>query len=189
MMNAGDECEIDGPAPAVIHHSAFIIPMRATIVAIVDEHIEGFRAAVHSVAREQRYLAFLEAPPLEDCRAYVLDMRRRGFPQFAALVDDRLVAWCDVAPVARPVHAHCGTLGIGVIEAYRGRGLGPRLLDTTLERARQIGLTRIELTVREHNVRARTLYERFGFAAEGVKRNAVRIGGAYENVIAMALLL
>lgn len=158
------------------------------VVPLADEHIEGFRDAVDSVAREQRYLAFLQAPPLEDCRAYVLDMRRRGFPQYAAIHDERLVGWCDIAPVERPVHAHCGTLGIGVIAAFRGRGIGTRLVAATLERARATGLTRIQLDVRERNAPAIALYEKLGFVAEGVRRNAVRIDDEYENVIAMALL-
>jgi ribosomal protein S18 acetylase RimI-like enzyme len=87
------------------------------------------------------------------------------------------------------VHAHCGILGIGVIEGCRGLGIGTRLLDTALNRAREIGLTRIELTVREQNTRAMHLYEKLGFVHEGVKRNAVRIRGDYENIVAMALLL
>ena len=158
------------------------------VVPLADEHIAGFRDAVDSVAREQRYLAMLEAPPIEDCRAYVLDMRRRGFPQYVAMRDGGLVGWCDISPVDRPVHAHCGTLGIGVVEGHRGCGLGSRLLDVTLSRAREIGLTRIELGVREHNAPAIGLYEKFGFVREGMRHNAVRIGGEYENVIAMALL-
>ena len=162
--------------------------MSTAIVPLADEHVEAFREAVDAVAREERYLAFLEAPPLEDCRAYVLDMRRRGFPQYAAICDGTLVGWCDVSPASRPVHAHCGTLGIGVIDGYRGCGLGSRLLEATLRRAGEIGVTRVELSVREKNARAIALYEKFGFVHEGVHRNAVRIRGEYENVIAMALL-
>jgi RimJ/RimL family protein N-acetyltransferase len=160
-----------------------------TIVPLGDAHIAGFREAVDAVARERRYLAFVEAPPMEDCRAYVLDMRRRGLPQYAAISDERLVGWCDVSRVDRPVHAHCGILGIGVLDGYRTRGIGTRLLDVTLDRARQVGLTRVELAVRENNTRAIALYEKFGFVHEGVRRNAVRIHGAYEHVVAMALLL
>jgi RimJ/RimL family protein N-acetyltransferase len=160
----------------------------ATNVPLADAHIEGFRAAVDSVARERRYVAMLQAPPLEDCRAYVLDMRRRGFPQHVAICGERVVGWCDLSPVNRPVHAHCGTLGIGLIADYRGRGLGSRLLATTLQRGREIGLTRIELEVREANLPAIALYERFGFVREGVKKNAVRVDGEYEDVITMALL-
>ena len=160
-----------------------------TIVPLGDDHIAGFRDAVDLVAREKRYLAMLEAPPLEDCRAYVLDMRRRGFPQYAALCEGRVVGWCDISPVERAVHAHCGTLGIGVIDGYRGRGVGSRLLEIALDRARAIGLTRIELGVRERNAPAIALYEKFGFVSEGLRRNAVRVGGEYENVIAMAKLM
>ena len=44
------------------------LPVRLTyhIVPIAEAHIAGFRDAVDVVARESKYLAFLEAPPLED---------------------------------------------------------------------------------------------------------------------------
>lgn len=35
-------------------------------VPIAEEHIAGFRAALDGVARERRFLIFLEAPPYED---------------------------------------------------------------------------------------------------------------------------
>jgi hypothetical protein len=43
------------------------------IVPIAQDHIESFHRALDFVARERRYLAFLEAPPLESMRAFVLD--------------------------------------------------------------------------------------------------------------------
>jgi RimJ/RimL family protein N-acetyltransferase len=70
---------------------------------------------------------------------------------------------------------------------------GARLLarwsgGATLERARAAGLTRIELTVRENNQRVVALYERFGFVREGIQRNAIRVDGKYESLLAMALI-
>ncbi len=50
-------------------------------------------------------------------------------------------------------------------------------------------ITRIELTVRENNKPAISLYEKLGFVVEGLHRNAVRIGTEYENHLRMALLL
>ena len=50
------------------------------------------------------------------------------------------------------------------------------------------GLTRIELTVREHNRGAIHLYEQLGFVIEGIHKNGVCINGQYENHIFMALL-
>lgn len=48
-------------------------------------------------------------------------------------------------------------------------------------------MTRIQLDVREDNLPAIALYERFGFRREGLQRNAVRVDGEYGNVIFMAL--
>jgi len=46
-----------------------------------------------------------------------------------------------------------------------------------------------EHTLREHNVRARRLYEKMGFVVEGVKRRGVRLDGSYEDLICMAYLI
>jgi ribosomal protein S18 acetylase RimI-like enzyme len=158
------------------------------IVPIAEEHIEGFRAAVDSVAREHRYLAFLEAPPLSDVRGFVCGNIRSNLPQFVALVDDAVVGWCDVLPKPRPVFRYTGVLGMGVINDCRGRGIGTALMATTLQAAKQSGITRVELHVREKNLRAIALYEKFGFVREGLMRRDVFVDGAYENSLLMAVL-
>jgi ribosomal protein S18 acetylase RimI-like enzyme len=84
--------------------------------------------------------------------------------------------------------AHGGVLGVGVLQDYRGQGIGTALIRAAIDMARATGLTRIELTVREQNARAIELYERLGFVREGVKRNAVRVDGDYENLICMGLV-
>jgi hypothetical protein len=54
-------------------------------------HIDSFHAAFDAVARERLYLAFLEAPPLEQTREFVRKTMARGYPQFVALDGDRVV--------------------------------------------------------------------------------------------------
>ncbi|UWU76409.1 hypothetical protein N2603_42160 [Bradyrhizobium huanghuaihaiense] len=44
------------------------------IIATSEAQVESFHRALDTVARERRYLAFLEAPPLEATRSFVLDM-------------------------------------------------------------------------------------------------------------------
>ncbi len=84
------------------------------IVPIAEGHIDGFHRALDIVARERRYLAFLEAPPLEATRAFVLDNIRRGHPQFVAVSPDgEVVGWCDVTLMSRPTQAHRGVFGVG----------------------------------------------------------------------------
>ena len=159
------------------------------IARIAEKHIAGFRAAVDVVARERRYLAMLKGFSLKETRAFVRATLRRRNPHFVALAGNRVVGWCDIQPVPRDTMAHSGILGMGVIDGFRGAGIGDALMDATLKAARRFGLTRVELTVREDNRRAIVLYEKFGFVSEGVKRNGFRVDGEYFNLLAMALLL
>lgn len=105
-----------------------------------------------------------------------------------ALVEDKVVGWCDVQPIDRPTRAHNGVLGLAVLAEYRGRGIGSALLREALHGARAFGLTRVELSYREGNARVGALYEKFGFVREAILRKAVRLDGAYEDLICMALL-
>ena len=111
-----------------------------------------------------------------------------GVPQFVALDGERVVGWCDVLPNLRPAMRHSGVLGMGVIDSHRGRGIGRALMKTTLQAAWDRGLTRIELSVRTDNDRARRLYENLGFAVEGLCRNHMLVQGKYADSYLMALL-
>ena len=163
--------------------------MTYQIVPIAEEHISGFRAAVDVVARERKYLAFLEAPPLKDVTKFIRDNIDHGYPQFVVLSADAVVGWCDVLPNrTRVIYSHCGTLGVGLLPEFRGKGIGRKLMQRTIGAAFAFGLTRIELTVRENNVNAIALYKSLGFEIEGLHRNAVCIEGQYENLYSMALL-
>lgn len=158
------------------------------ILPIANEHIEGFHKALDTVAREREYLTMLEAFPLEDTRAFVLGMIAKGNPQFVALVGSDVVGWCDISRHTFPSHAHAGHLGMGIIPAYRGQGLGHRLIETTLQAARDAGFERVELSVHADNIRAVTLYEKVGFVREGLARRSVRIDGRYKDAIQMAII-
>jgi ribosomal protein S18 acetylase RimI-like enzyme len=158
------------------------------IVPITQGHIEGFHKTLDIVARERRYLAFLEAPPLEATRAFNLDMIEQGFPQLVVLSAGEVVGWCDVTPKPRPIYAHSGVLGMGLLPQFRRQGIGKRLILQALAAARAFGLQRVELTVRENNANAIALYKKVGFEIEGVQRNAILLDGTYENLILMAVL-
>jgi ribosomal protein S18 acetylase RimI-like enzyme len=159
------------------------------IVPIAQGHIDGFHRALDIVARERRYLAFLEAPPIKATRTFVLDHIKRGQLQFVAVsAKSEVVGWCDVTPMSRPIQAHRGVFGVGLLPLFRGQGIGTKLTKKALAAARAFGLHRVELTVREHNTGAIELYRKEGFAIEGVQREAVLVNGVYENVVCMAVV-
>jgi RimJ/RimL family protein N-acetyltransferase len=162
--------------------------MQVEVARIAAEHVEGFHRAVDFVARERKYLAFLEAPPLDSTREFVMNNIAKGYPQFVAVAGGEVVGWCDLIPKSRPIHVHCGVLGMGLLPPFRGQGNGAALIQATLSEARRIGLVRFELTVHADNERAFALYRKFGFKQEGTMKNAALIDGNYKDVILMAIV-
>lgn len=60
---------------------------------------------------------------------------------------------------------------VAVTGAWRGQGIGQRLVADVLRRADQRGVREIFLEVRPSNTSARRLYERLGFTQVGRRRN------------------
>lgn len=160
----------------------------ANIEPISAEHIEGFHAAFDAVARERRFLTFLEAPPLADTRHFVLSSVARGNPHFIALASRKVIGWCDIVRHGFPSHAHRGSLGMGLLSEYRGAGVGARLIEAALQKAWESDFTRVELSVHADNSSALALYERFSFVREGVVRDAFQVDGVYRDAVSMAII-
>jgi len=162
--------------------------MNWQVVPTERRHIAGFREVLDSVARERRYLAFLEAPSAAQMRRFVLNNLRNGYPQFVAVEDDRVLGWCDIVPKRHATLRHVGALGMGIAAPHRSRGIGGALLQATIDGAAARGISRIELLVRADNEHAIALYQRFGFELEGRLRNYLIVDGAAHDVLAMARL-
>jgi RimJ/RimL family protein N-acetyltransferase len=162
--------------------------MSVEIIPIERQHVAGFREVLDGVARERRYLAFLEAPSPGRVRSFVLNHLRNGTPHFVAVEDGRVVGWCDVTPKTHETLRHSGVLGMGVAASHRGQGVGSALLRATVDRAFAQGLTRVELVVREDNRPAIALYRRHGFELEGRLRRYLVVDGATHDALQMAQL-
>jgi len=159
-----------------------------SIVPIAEEYVEGFHQCLDNVARERLHLGFLEAPPSEKIRKFVRNNIARDLPQFVAVRGDEVIGWCDISPEDLPGFTHCGRLGMGVRKEFRRQGLGRKLLEAALEKAKAKRLERIELEVYASNLPAIELYKRSGFSVEGVKKRGRKLDGAYDDVVCMALL-
>lgn len=167
--------------------------MSVIVRPIAVEDAPGFHACLDTVAREGRYLAQVQAPPLDKVRGFVADSVASGVAQVVAVdlaaPGAPVVGWADVFPAWAAALQHTGRLGMGLLPAYRGRGLGEQLLRACLARAQANGLTRVALEARADNTAAIRLYERVGFVHEGLARRALRFDGRYFDGVMMALLL
>lgn len=150
----------------------------------------AFHALLDAVARERRYLAMVEGPPLERMQEFVDSSAKKNLPQFFAFDGEQLVGWCDAFPGDAANGApHLARLGMGVAKSHRGRGIGRQLMDATISRCRELGLEKIELSVYSSNEPAIALYRKLGFVDEGRKVRGRLVDGVYDDVISMALFL
>lgn len=81
---------------------------------------------------------------------------------------------------------HTATVGIGVLSAYQGIGIGAALMRDVMALAKRADIARLELTVMVTNENAIRFYKSLGFEEEGRKRGSVRIDGEPVDELLMA---
>lgn len=81
--------------------------------------------------------------------------------------------------------------GVALDPKHKGMGHGNKIITESVSIARQMGFTRIELTVSTENEKAILLYERHGFQKEGVLKNYsyLKEEGIYLDEWVMGLLI
>jgi RimJ/RimL family protein N-acetyltransferase len=130
-------------------------------------------------------------PTTESEARFISELNRATNGLFLVAEDDgRIVGQLTLQGGKRRNVRHATTLGITVGQAYRGRGVGRRLMAYAIDWARTGGVvTRIELNVFVRNTNAIRLYESCGFEVEGRRRRAAHRDGEYLDDLIMALLL
>lgn len=114
-------------------------------------------------------LAALEASCFPDPwneASFVRAFARPAFAAFGMFGPEGLAAYATVYFVGDELEI----LNIAVVPAWRGRGIGGRLLDHVLQQADKMGMNRGYLEVRAGNVPARRLYARHGFQIVGTRK-------------------
>lgn len=86
-------------------------------------------------------------------------------------------------------HNMNGGLGITLLPAARGRGLGPDAIRVLLRYAfRDRGLHRVQLEVLADNAPAIAAYRRVGFVEDGRRREAAWVDGRFVDEVVMSVL-
>jgi [ribosomal protein S18]-alanine N-acetyltransferase len=99
---------------------------------------------------------------------YEAELRNEGTAFFYLVRDAsrRVVGFCSCWRVLDELHIN----NLAVLPEYRNQRIGSALLMHVLKHGRQLGATRALLEVRQSNLPARRLYERFGFTVSGIRR-------------------
>lgn len=113
-----------------------------------------------------------------------------GICVLVAEVDDKVIGSLGLHLEMNRRRRHVGYIGMAVHDAWHGKGVGSKLLESAIELADNwLNLLRIELTVFEDNEAALSLYRKFGFVEEGVLKKYAFRNGDYCDVIAMARIM
>ncbi|MGY5267663.1 GNAT family N-acetyltransferase [Paraclostridium bifermentans] len=106
------------------------------------------------------------------------------------IIEDEIVGIASITSVQKERMKHNGTLGISIRKKYWGIGLGSEIMAYLIDWAKSNKITKkINLLVREDNIKGVKLYEKFGFEKEGLLKKDICVNGVYYNTIAMGLYI
>lgn len=109
----------------------------------------------------------------------ILSEKRSVF--FVADNEEKLVGFIAAIGSDLKRSRHSAYLVLGVLEEYQGQGIASELFNRVFEWAKEIEITRLELTVIKDNFKAFNLYRKMGFVLEGEKVNSLVINGQFVN--------
>jgi ribosomal protein S18 acetylase RimI-like enzyme len=165
--------------------------MTAQVQPLGTEHAAQYRALMlHGYQHEPD--AFTAMPeeraglPLAWWEQRIADARQDRLA-FGALAEGKLVGAVALEFSPRPKTSHKAFLiGMYVLEAWRGQGLGRKLVDAALGHAcRRAGTEVVTLTVTEGNAAAIALYQAAGFRSFGVEPMAMRTPSGFKAKVHM----
>jgi RimJ/RimL family protein N-acetyltransferase len=119
-------------------------------------------------------------------RRYLRETRSRR--DRAVLVADAagdIVGRLSLTRGRHPATAHVAVLAVLVANERRGQGIGRALMDAAEAWAREVGVSKLELSVFAHNAPAIALYGRLGYRREGVRHRHLRRRDEFLDVVLM----
>jgi ribosomal protein S18 acetylase RimI-like enzyme len=106
---------------------------------------------------------------------------------FVATVNGDVVGWVHLSAPEVEKLSHTAELTVGVLEEYRGEGIGSQLLQRGLEWAKQNGFEKVYNSVPSTNERAIDWLTERGWETEAVREKHYRIDDDYVDEVMMAV--
>ncbi|MEM4780000.1 MAG: GNAT family N-acetyltransferase [Halalkalicoccus sp.] len=152
--------------------------------------LSGSRGVLRQVAEKRTYIVAESVAQELDHERELLrrdDVESRVF--FVATVNEDVVGWVHLRSPEIEKLSHTSELTMGVLEEYRGHGLGGHLLERGLEWAASQGYERVYQSVPSTNEGAIEFLEDHGWEIEAVREGHYKIDGEYVDEVMMAVEL
>ncbi|WP_254768793.1 bifunctional helix-turn-helix transcriptional regulator/GNAT family N-acetyltransferase [Salinilacihabitans rarus] len=155
-----------------------------------QEDLTGIVGAIRRVAEERRYIVAESVADEVDHQDALLrhnEIESRVF--FVATVEDEVVGWVHLNAPELDKLSHTAELTVGVLDEYRGYGIGSHLLSRGLGWAGSHGYEKVYNSVPSTNEDAIGFLEGHGWEIEAVREDHYKIDGEYVDEVMMALEL
>ena len=100
---------------------------------------------------------------------------------FVAEIENKLVGFIAAIGSNLKRNRHSANIVLGVLEDHRGKGFATKLFNKVFEWAKEVGISRLGLTVIKDNNKAFNLYRKMGFVSEGERVQSLKINGEFVN--------
>ncbi|THE66271.1 GNAT family N-acetyltransferase [Salinadaptatus halalkaliphilus] len=153
-----------------------------------QEDLTGIVGAIRQVASEKTYIEAESVADEIDHQDTLLrhnELESRMF--FVATVEDEVVGWVHLYAPELEKLSHTAELTVGVLEEYRGHGIGSHLLARGLEWAGVNGYERVYQSVPSTNEEAIAFLEEHDWATEAIREDHYKLNGHYVDEVMMAV--
>ncbi|WP_136718191.1 GNAT family N-acetyltransferase [Halorientalis salina] len=164
--------------------------LTATIRPARQDDIGGIVGTMRQVVEEGRYVeAESVAQQLDYEGALLRHNERESRVFFVATVEDEVVGWVHLETPELDKLEHTAQLTVGLIEEYRGHGIGRLLIERALDWADEAHLHKVYNSFPATNESAITFFEAFGATVAATRSDHYRIDGERVDQVMMELEL
>lgn len=152
-----------------------------------EEDLTGLVGAIRAAIGEKNYVVAETMADVLDHQNVLLRhnaLESRMF--FVATVDGEVIGWVHLNRPEMEKLGHTAELTVGVLEAYRGLGVGSRLLDRGTRWAAANGIAKLYNSIPSTNQAAIDWLGDHGWEIEAVRADHYKLGGEYLDEVMMA---
>ncbi|RQG86209.1 GNAT family N-acetyltransferase [Natrarchaeobius halalkaliphilus] len=155
-----------------------------------QDDLSGIVGAIRQVATEKTYIEAESVADEIDHQEALLrhnELESRMF--FVATVERAVVGWVHLHAPELEKLGHTAELTVGVLEEYRGHGIGSHLLARGLQWAGSNGYEKVYQSVPSSNEEAIAFLEEHDWGTEAIRKNHYKLDGHYADEVMMAVEL
>ena len=159
-----------------------------TIRPARQEDLSGVTGAIRQVAEERTYIVAESVAEQIDHQNVLLrhnEVESRVF--FVALVNDEVVGWAHIEAQEMDKLRHTAQLTFGVVDEYRGHGIGTRLFERALDWASGNGYEKLYQSIPATNELALDFLNDIGCEVEARREDHYKIDGDYVDEMMVAV--